>query len=108
MEDFEKILRQEIAVKVIAALPEEQKQEIIARGIAKALNDIDVSYEIKKLLITQAMDFAREYIKRPEIQETLRQKTHQAIDAILEQTVKIIAKEAEDTIKSRYVPLFKE
>lgn len=110
MDDFEKALRQEIAAKVIAALPDEQKQEIIARGIAKAINDISfrLDYEVEKLLTEQALVFAGEYIQRPEVQEKLRQKAHLAVDAILERIVQVMAQRAEEAIKSKYVSLYEK
>lgn len=110
MDDLEKVLRHEIAAKVVAALPEEQKREIIARGIVKVLEDMNfrLSYEIEKLLVEQALVFAGEYIKRPEVQETIRQKAHRAVDAILDQIVELIAKRAEEAIKSKYVSLFEK
>ncbi|SMB97992.1 hypothetical protein SAMN00808754_2063 [Thermanaeromonas toyohensis ToBE] len=107
MDTLEKFLQQEIAAKVVAALPEEQKQEIIAKSLTRMLlTDLHLDWEIGKLLTEQAMTLAAEYVKRPEIQEALRRKTYEAIEKILDGVVEAIAKKAEHAIKSNCVPLF--
>lgn len=105
--NLEKSLQQEIALKVILNLPEEQKQAIIANGITKLLKeDLRFDYEIEKLLKNEAIIFAGEYIKRPEVQEILREKAQVAVDKIIDGVWKAIAQGIEASIKNKYKTLF--
>lgn len=109
MDNLGKSLQQEIALKVVANLPEEQKRAIIAEGIAKVLREnFRIDWEVGKLLEREALIFAEEYIKQPEVQETLRQKAREVVDKIIDGIGKALAKEIEDGIKSKYVRLFSE
>lgn len=106
--EIENLIKHEIAAKIVSALPEEQKNEIIARGIARTLYDLDVRWEVKDLLKEEAMRFAVEYAKRPEVQEKLRAKAHEAVDEIIDGIAEVIGKGMERYLKSEYVSIFKE
>lgn len=107
LDGLEKSLQHEIATKVILNLPEEQKQAIIASGITKLLReDLRLDYEIEKLLKNEAIVFAGEYIKQPEVQDVLRKEAQTAVDKIIDGIWKAIAQGIEASIKNKYKTLF--
>lgn len=106
--DLEELVKQDIIAKVISTLPDEQKNEIVARGVIKLIENFKVSWEVEKIVQRQAFIFAEEYVKQPEVAQRLRVKAREAVDKIIDSIVIALAKEMEDGIKSKYVRILSE
>ena len=106
--DIEQALKMEIALKTIQSLPEEMKNEILAQGVMRELASIKLDWEVSKILRDEAMVFAHEYVKQPEIQEQLREKAHKAVDDVLDGIVKVIGRGIENDIKNNYTRILSD
>lgn len=106
---IEKYLQEEIAAKVIMAMPEPQKNQVIADAIGKLLEKTIVSeWDIKQLLQEYAMAHAFEYAQTPDIQEKLKQQAHQVVDDVIDGIIKNIGKAIESDIKNKYSRILSE
>ena len=100
--DIEQALQTQIALQMIENLDEGMRKEILAEGVKRQMDRLQLGWEVEKILKEEAMVFAKEYAQRPEVQEQLREKAHKAVDDILDGIVKVIGKGIEDDIKNKY------
>lgn len=102
--DIQTMITKELASKVVSALPDEQKNMIIAEAVkdilARELKSSD--YKISGMLREYALAYANEYAQTPEIQAELKRQAHEAVDSILDGIVKNIGKAIENDIKNQY------
>ncbi len=84
--DIQVMITKELASKVVSALPDEQKNMIIADAVkdilARELRSSD--YKISGMLREYALAYAHEYAQTPEIQEELKRLAHIAVDDVLQ------------------------
>lgn len=90
------------AAKVVASLDEEAKKAIIANAIAKVLDIRDFSWRLAGIVTDEAKEFAREYVKRPEVQKQIREKVITAVNEVMEGLSMSVAKSVQNTLKNRY------
>lgn len=105
--NLQKAIQHEIAAKMIAALPEEQKLALLAQGLAEVLKELKFEWEIKDLLKAEALNYAKKYVEQPDIQEKLRIKAQDAVNKIIDGILFAMVEEIEEGIKSKYRRLYK-
>lgn len=105
--NLQKAIQHEIAAKMIAVLPEEQKLALLAEGLAEVLKELKFDWEIKDLLKAEALAYAKKYVEQPEVQEKLRLKAKEAVDKIIDGVLFAMVETIEEGIKSKYKRLYK-
>lgn len=106
--DLEKALQTQIAMQMIESLDEGMRKEILAEGVKRQLSNLQLDYEVEKIIKEEAMVFAREYIQQPEIQEQLREKAYKVVDDIIDGIVKTIGRGIENDIKNNYTRILSD
>jgi Ni,Fe-hydrogenase maturation factor len=108
--DIQFMITKELASKVVSALPDEQKNMIIADAVRDILarETMSSDYKISVMLRDYALDYAREYAQTPEIQEELRKQAHKAVDDVLQGILKNIGRAIENDIKNNYTRILSE
>lgn len=108
--DIQTMITKELASKVVSALPDEQKNMIIAEAVkdilAREVRSND--YKISDILRNYALAYAHEYAQTPEIQAELKRQAHEAVGSILDGIVRNIGKAIEDDIKNQYSRVLSE
>ncbi len=106
--NLEELLRKEFAVKFVESLPPDEKVAILAKGVERVLEKLEFKWEVEKVLKAEAVKFAVEYVKQPDVQQRLRNKAVRVVETFFEELTKLIGKELEDLIKSRYRRILSE
>ena len=90
------------AKNVIAAMDEEAKQGVFVKAIYNVLNNYDFKYEVGKFLRTEAEKFMSEHIKKPEIQEQIKEKVLVAVGEVMDGLARSMADRTESELKNNY------
>lgn len=92
----------ETAAKVIDNLDANAKKEILTEAMTKILQNMNIGWEVSKIFHEEAMKFAKEYIKQPDIQQKMKQKVIEAAEEVMEGLAKSVARDIQNNLKSEY------
>lgn len=92
----------ETAAKVIDNLDANAKKEILTEAVSKILQDMKIGWEMSSIIKDEARTFALEYVKRPDVQNRIRQKVIEAAEIVMDGLAKSVAKDIQDNLKSKY------
>jgi MinD-like ATPase involved in chromosome partitioning or flagellar assembly len=98
----------ETAAKVVNSLDENVRKQLIVNAIAKILEDIEIKYDVRQMMLNDAKAIAQEYIKLPEVQKQMKQKVIEAANEVMDGLAQAIARGMQNTIKSEYNNWLKE
>lgn len=98
---FDAVIR-DTAAKVIGNLDVDAKKEILTESVARILKDMKFDWRVASIIEEEAKAFAREYVKRPEVQEKIRAKVLDAVDEVMDGLSKSVSKDIEGNLKSEY------
>lgn len=90
------------AKNVIATMDEEAKQEVFVRAIYDVLNTYALRVEVQRVLENEAKEFMKDYVKKPEIQEQIKEKVLAGVGEVMDGLTKAIACDAEGVLKNSY------
>lgn len=63
----------ETAAKVIDNLDANAKKEILTEAVARILENMRIGWDVSNIFREEALRFAKEYIKQPDIQQKMKQ-----------------------------------
>ena len=85
--NLEEVLVKGVAAELLGKMSAEEKESILKDAIVRKLNDLD-TWGLKKLIDTEALRLASEYLQDPEVQEKIRQaailKANALIDGLID------------------------
>jgi len=93
------------ALSLIENLSESERRQILADAVQRCLKDLKIGWEAEKILKEEALKFAREYARTPEVQEKLRSAARKAVDDIIDGIQKVIGRAIEEDLKSEYTQI---
>lgn len=92
----------ETAAKVIDNLDANAKKEILTEAVSKILQDMKFGWEVAKIIEGEAKEFAREYVRRADVQKRIKQKVIEAAEEVMEGLAKSVARDIQNNLKSEY------
>ena len=101
-DELMQVIIADTAAKVVASLDEEAKKAIIANAIVKVLDIRDFSWRLAGIVTDEAKEFAREYVKKPEVQKQIKEKVIEAVEQVMDGLTKSVAREVQGVLKSQY------
>ena len=107
-DDLLKIILADTAKKVVEIMDEDARKEIIAAAIKKVLLERDFQWEISSILHDEAKDYAKIYVKKPEVQEKIKQKVIEGVEKVMNGLANAVATDVQGTIKSKYCDWLEE
>ncbi len=102
---MEKAIICQVAGKLISAIPEEKRNEILTASLEKTLHEMFRPWNIEKAIKEDAEKYMAEYVARPEIQEKVKLATHKAVDELMDGVIRAVVLASQDRIKSTYSEL---
>ena len=104
-DELTKAIGLEMVMKTIEAIPNEQKERLIADALLCKIKDLRIGYAVNEILEAHAMKYVHEYANKPEVQEKLKRKAREAVDDVIDGIVQSVGSELESFIKSKYKPI---
>lgn len=92
----------ETAAKVIDGLDADAKKAILTEAVARILENMRIGWDVSNIFREEALRFAKEYIKQPDIQQKMKQKVIEAAEEVLDGLAKCIANSMENDLKNEY------
>lgn len=108
--DFDKMVAEDAAAKVISALSEEERKNIVKQFVLYKLNDVgkEIRWAITRKLEEDATEYAMQYIVTDKAQAILKTKAVEAVEVYFDKVAEAIPKEIEKLFKSKYYSVFEE
>jgi hypothetical protein len=101
-EDMERAIMCQVAGKLLEALPEEKKKEILEVSLTKTLQEVFRPWHVEQAIKNDVNKYMAEYIREPEIQEKIKIETRKAFDRLMDGVIDAIVISSQDNIKSEY------
>lgn len=102
LEGIEKAILTDVARKVIEAIPEEKKREILEASLSQSLKEIMKPWHVQDAIKYDVNKYMAEYIKQPEVQERIKVTTQKAVDELMDAVIRSVVISSQDAIKSNY------
>ena len=108
--DFDKMVAGDAAAKVISALSEEERKNIVKQFVLYKLNDVgkEIRWAITRKLEEDATEYAMQYIATDKAQAVLKAKAVEAVEAYFDKIAEVIPKDIEKKFKSKYWNAYEE
>lgn len=106
--DVARMITEDAAARVIAALSEENRKEIIRRFVMQNMADVgrEINWEVRKKMEKDAIEYAMQYIATADAQAVLKEKAIEATKNYFDKIADIIPKTVEQHFKSKYHNVF--
>jgi len=106
--DVEELITKDIAAKLLETIPVEQRQQILEASLNRTLENVLTSWNVERALKVDVEKYMVEYLKKPEVQERIKQATIKGIDELMNGVVRAIVIGAQNQLQNTYTKLIKE
>ena len=103
--DIEELIKQDIASKLLATIPIEQREQLLEASLNKTLESVLSAWSVERVIKADVEKYMVEYLQNPDVQLRIKEATIKGVDVLMDGVAKAVVIGAQEQLQNTYAKL---